>query len=621
MMQRTGTVWKCYRNCSQKQSIKIFKNTKKGNEIMKKMKRMLAFVLAMVMVLATGITAFADEPGTTPKHSITIENENPTISIDGKTYRAYKLFDSTHVGTAYAYTMSTTSQFYSEKLVTGTAVASGSLEELLRTYFTFTAVTGDSTIVNVAPKTGFDANAARAFADAIQEFLSDKTATASAEAENETAVISLDGTGAGLGYYIVTGDAAPTDPDSTETVVSAVILTNEDPNPVVNPKAGIPTLGKKITGVAEGTTAVDNALLDNEGKAAVAKVGSTVSYEIDSIVPDLTGYSDYTFVIGDAITAGLDYVKDSFVLMIDGTEVDIDPVFALDDAATADINEADRSFTLTIPYNTLKAYAAGDPIVLTYDATVNADSLSYDYVNNTAKLTYSNNPYTDETNDTPNKKTYVVNMNLDVYKVAAGEVASGSDAAEKLPLEGAEFVLYRVVEVEKEGQQKPVEEKQYYKWDTTNNVVTWVAMANAETLTTDTDGKLSQQIRGLDKGTYYLVETKAPTGYNLLKDPVEIEITATKTGDKVTYSAQIVTRTEIGTSYENVTVNNKTIDLSLSQPTESQPVAVPTIENSTGVELPSTGGIGTTIFYVIGSILALAAGVILVTRRRMSMNG
>ena len=542
---------------------------------MKQLKKVMALILAMVMVLAMGsLTAFAES-----KLSITITNTNESISIDGKTYNAYKLFDSTHIGDAYAYTMSTSSQFYNAELVSEETAPQGSLAELLRTYFTFTAVSGDTSKVNVEPKDGFDEVQARIFADAIQGFLDDKISTASAVATDETAVISLDGDGAGTGYYIVTGEAAPTDSTSTEKVVSAVIITNENPSADISPKAGIPTLDKKITAVKEGQSVVADAVLDDAGKAAVAKVGSIVSYELDSIVPDLTGYSDYTFTFGDTITEGLDYDKESFVLTIDGTPVtDIEPAFGADD----------KSFTLTIPYSTLSQYDAGDKIVLTYNAVVNADSLNYDYVKNTADLTYSNDPYSDTTNKTPEKETYVVNINIAVNKVA------GSESGEKLA--NAEFILYR---------NSGSDEKEYYKWDETKNVVTWTTETDADKFTTDDQGKLTQPIRGLDKGTYYLVETKAPAGYNLLKDPIEIIINVTEEDGQVIYTSN------------EATITNGTINLADVQ-NSNQPVATITVINQSGTELPSTGGTGTTIFYILGSILVIGAGILLITKKRMS---
>ena len=532
--------------------------------------------------MSMGITAAFADP--TP-HSITITNTNDSISIAGKTYNAYKLFDSTHSGDAYAYYMSTSSQFYSADLLAETAPEANTLPGLLRTYFNFTAIPGDATKVAVTPKDGFDATQARTFADAIQKYLSSMAPTKSGVASGETCTINLDADEAGQGYYIVTGDAAPTDPLSTETVVSAVVITNEDPSPVVAPKAGIPTLDKKITSVNEG-----GSVLDAKGQAAVAKVGAQVSYELDSITPDLTGYDKYTFVIGDSISDGLTYDKTSFELKIDNATVSIAPVFA----------EGDKSFTLTIPFETLSNYAAGKTVVLTYKCTVNDSALQTDYENNTADLEYSHSPYDNTTNHTPEKKTYVIDLNIDVNKVA--ESASGKS------LDGAEFQLYRLA---------TGGAKEYYKWDDTAKKVTWVA-SDGDTFTTGTNGKLSQQVRGLDQGEYYLVETKAPTGYNPLASDVKVTITATANGTATAESSQVTyAATADGAT---IAVDNGTVDLTAAQ-TQAQPVATATIVNNQGHVLPSTGGIGTTIFYVVGSIMVVAAGVLLITKKRMSREG
>jgi fimbrial isopeptide formation D2 family protein/LPXTG-motif cell wall-anchored protein len=560
---------------------------------MKHLKKLSALLIALVMVLAMGTVAFADpyDPG------ITVTNTNTSISIDGKEYKAYKLFDSKHSGTAYAYTMSTSNQFYSANLVSGEGVEANSLPALLRTYFNFTAVPGDTTKVNVTPKDGFNDVQARTLADAIEPFLEGKTATATATASGETAEIDLTATAAGLGYYIVTGVAAPknnTTP-AQEDVVSAVILTNENPSPVVQPKASIPTLDKKITKVEEGTTDVSSTdMLDTNGKAAVAKVGSTVSYEIAATTPELTGYDDYTYIIGDTISDGLTYDKTSFVLKIDGTEVD----FVTSETTATDDNElifaaGDKSFALTIPYDVLANYIAGKSVVLTYKCTVNASAVSYDYENNTANLEYSRTPYDDDTNHTPDKKTYVVDINLDVDKVA--ESASGQK------LTGAKFKLYK-------GTSNTG--NVWYKWDAANNKVDWVAEADADVFET-TNGSFTTQVQGLDVGTYNFVETEAPEGYNLLSAPVVVVIEASESTDSVTYTATF--------NGKDAAMTNGTIDLTTEQQATAQPVAKGTIINNSGSILPSTGGIGRTIFLVTGSILLVGAGVLLVVRRRLSV--
>jgi len=542
---------------------------------MKNMRKFFALLLAMVMTMAACFTVFA---AGTP-HSITIENTNTSISIDGKEYKAYKLFDSTQNAdkTAYSYYMNVENQFY---VNTGT-------KAVVEKYFTLTEIAGDASKVSVTPKDNFDA---RKFGDEMQPFLVAAAADKTAIASGEEAVFTLDEGEAGQGYYLITGTVAPkdqTDP-AQEDVVSAVIVTNEDPDPVAKPKAGIPTLDKKVTKVEEGNTQIETAVLDDKGKAAVAKVGSTVSYELDSTVPDLTGYKDYTFKFGDAITAGLDYVKGSFRLEINGNEEQIAPAFA----------DGDKSFTLTIPFDMLSRYTAGDAIKLTYQCTVNEKALTYDFDKNTAKITYSRSPYDDKTNETPDKDTYIINLNIDVDKVA--------DSAEGKKLDGAQFKLYRM-----DGNSKL-----FYKWNTTDKKVEWAAEADADVFTTDREGKLDKQIQGLDQGEYYLLETKAPAGYNALSAPVKVVITATANGTgekdstKVEYTAEV--------DGNAATVKNGTVDLTEEQK-EAQPVAVATIVNKPGQVLPSTGGIGTTLFYIIGSVLMIGAGVVLVSRKRMNI--
>lgn len=552
---------------------------------MKKFTKLLGIVLIMALVMSMGITAaFAED------YSITVTNNNTSISISGKTYTAYKLFDMTYSGSGdtdpHAYSIDSNGDgAWAWATLTNNVTADANGVYNCTAYGLKLVPTAADPSVYAITSTMTDAQA-RDLADALESVRSEATKTASntVAADAETTTISL----TEAGYYLVYGTAASADPKTGDgEVVAALALTSTDPTATVNPKASIPTLDKKITGVAEGTTVVNGAVLDDDGVAAVAKVGSTVSYQIDSITPDLTGYDDYTFVIGDSISAGLTYVQDSFELKINNAVVDIDPVFESDN----------KSFKLTIPYATLADYDAGTAILLTYDCTVNDNALTYDYENNTANLEYSRTPYDDKTNHTPDKKTYVIDLNIDVDKVA--ENASGKK------LDGAEFKLYKL-----DGTTKL-----YYAKGT--NTITWeTTQAAGDTFTTDTNGKLTTQIQGLDKGEYYLEEITAPEGYNLLASPVKVTITAKETDSEgthnVTYSAT--------TDGAAAAVTNGTVDLAAAQ-VEAQPVATATIVNNSGTVLPSTGGIGTTIFYVVGSILVVAAGVLLITKKRMSREG
>mgnify|MGYP004686166185 FL=1 len=120
----------------------------------------------------------------------------------------------------------------------------------------------------------------------------------------------------------------------------------------------------------------------------------------------------------------------------------------------------------------------------------------------------------------------------------------------------------------------------YYKWNETDKKVEWVAdMTAADVVKTDNDG--AAYFKGLANGDYYLVETKAPDGYNQLTEP-----------HKVTVAGSSTDTTKL--------------------------TAIAKVANSTGTELPSTGGMGTTVFYVLGFALVMGAVVLLVTKKRMS---
>lgn len=284
-----------------------------------------------------------------------------------------------------------------------------------------------------------------------------------------------------------------------------------------------------------------------------ADVGETVNYTITGKVPDTTGFETYTYEIADTMSDGLTFKKDVKVT-VGSADVTADCNVAYNANGNA------NSFTVTIP---VMSYQIGAAIEVTYTATVNEKAIAV-VSNNEAKLTYSNNPTDSESKTTtPAQKQEVYSSKIVIDKYETGKETT------KLP--NAEFVLYKLVD---DGTTK-----NYYKWDETEKKVVWVAgMADATVVKTNEEGAAS--FNGLANGTYYLVETKAPAGYNQLTDPVEVKVTG-------------------GTAEANLTVTAK-------------------VENKTGTTLPTTGGMGTTVFYVLGAVLVLGAVVLLVTKKRMS---
>lgn len=238
-------------------------------------------------------------------------------------------------------------------------------------------------------------------------------------------------------------------------------------------------------------------------------------------------------------------------------KVTVDGVDKTDECTvTPNVDGNANKFTVSIP---VKSYKVGDKIEVTYTATLNKNAIAQ-ISTNKATLTYSNNPTTDETKETTpqEQKIYSSKIVIDKYEK--------DHMDKKLP--GAEFVLYK-----EDGSNKL-----YYKWNDTDKKVEWVEKAEATPVITDNSGVAS--FDGLADGTYYLEETKAPAGYNPLTEPKEITVKGK---------------------------NNDVINLTTTA----------NVENSTGALLPSTGGMGTTLFYVIGGIFVLASVVLLITRKRM----
>lgn len=214
----------------------------------------------------------------------------------------------------------------------------------------------------------------------------------------------------------------------------------------------------------------------------------------------------------------------------------------------------DSGDTLTITFE--DGIPEGSIITITYKGKVTSDALTIDTGKNTARVNYGDS---NSNNHTPDSETNVYNARLTVVK---------SDGSGN-PLAGAGFVIMNS------------HESYYVKDDSANPTsVRWVSgIENATQYVSDASGNV-QAFTGLVDGTYTLIEKTVPTGYNKVAD-YEFTIAAADSSD-----------------------NNLKLTAS--------------VINQSGQELPSTGGIGTTIFYVVGALLVLGSGVILVTKRRMA---
>ena len=264
------------------------------------------------------------------------------------------------------------------------------------------------------------------------------------------------------------------------------------------------------------------------------------------------------------ITVGkgmLDYVlhdKMSTGLSLNADSVSISYSAKPDDYTDATIKtgtDADEGDDLTIEF--ADGLAEGTVITVTYTAKVTNEALTITPEKNTAKVEYGNGP---KTGFTPPKQTETYSAKIGVLKLDG----TNGDA----PLPGAGFKLYKL-----DGTTKL-----YYAYNATSKTVSWGAEDDGDERITGNDGTIDPFL-GLNDGTYYLKESTVPDGYNAPESDTEVII--------------------LGDDY---TANN------LEQ--------VKTVRNNQGTVLPSTGGIGTTIFYIVGGLLVIGAAVILVARRK-----
>ena len=442
-------------------------------------------------------------------------------TVAGKTYEIYKIFDLTYSGSNVAYTIDENWVAFFE--------GAGS------SYISSTN-TGNLNPITIGTTTKYinitNDNIVE-FTQKALAYAASVDADATDVAEGETLVFS----GLALGYYLVYPQGATEKNDANGSIAS---INSTMKDAVVNVKAKYPEITKTV----------------NEHSF---DVGEYAQFTITGKVPDTTGFTTYTYEISDTWTAGLelDTTKVNFLVKIGET-----PITSVAPVYTA------NGFTLTfdmVNFQELnKESLVGKTITVTYNLKVTKDAINSTETKNSATLTYSTNPKTKETTTTTPVEEYVYSSKIVVTKV------DGKDNTTTLA--GATFVLKG-----SEGYYKEV------KNDNGLVEVQWVSTIDEATkLTTGEDGIIS--FEGLKNGSYELIETEAPLGYNKLPNPVKVSIS----GD-----------------YDK---NKKPIPS----------ITRETVANNTGTQLPSTGGFGTTMFIMIGSLLALLSAIVLVTNKRMA---
>ena len=347
--------------------------------------------------------------------------------------------------------------------------------------------------------------------------------------------------------------------DSTRGTLCSLDTTN--PSVEMKEKNEAPT---NVKTVEEDSTS-------DYGDTNDADIGQTVNFK--SVITAQPGAEKYVFhdIMSNGLTLDKASIKidDVAVTNPDGSDV------AGDDYTVSypSGEEADKcTFEIAFGQSYLDTITKATTITITYSATLNENAVIAGEGNlNTSKLSYGDSS---NTQTTPDSETKTYTWKLPIYKYH-------KDGETPKALAGAEFILYK-------GSEEP---NRNYAQVTNGKLTGWTKTETEATkLASGADGMI--EVEGLDADTYYLEETKAPGGYNRLAGPVKVEIS------------------------HDVSTDGASMTHTLKQDTTV--VEKVEIENKSGTELPSTGGIGTTIFYVLGSILVIGAVVLLITKKRMS---
>jgi len=440
------------------------------------MKKLISLVLALAMILMVG-AAMAGTITITPPTGVDADSTN--------VYRVYKVFDAVASDAGISY-----------KLVSGktTAPAGFSVDTAGNVTYSGTSTTGELTAADIA---------------AIKAYVTDADIVATVTASGANAVTTED---LGAGYFFI-----------DTTTGTTVTVDSTTGNIDVDDKNTVPEVDKKITGATS---------IDEDGKKALAQVGTTVTYTAEITIGK--GAKDYVF--HDTMETGLTYNND----------VAVTPAGAV---YTTPSVEGD-TFTLAFDNDWIKTLAVGSKITIVYSATVNEDAITVDPLNNTAYVSYGDSNGNNRTPDTE----------ADVYEAKFTVEKKDGDG---YPLAGAGFVIKNAA-------------GKYYTL--TDDGIVWVdSIDDADEHLSQEDGSVAP-FTGLANGTYTLVEKTVPEGYNKAADQDFTIAEHDYTSDNLEQEAEVT--------------------------------------NNAGTELPHTGGIGTTIFYILGGLLVVGAAVILVARRK-----
>ena len=503
----------------------------------------LALLTALAMTL--GLGAIAATPAlavTAGTGSLTVTGNDAFASVDA--YQMFVVQGEAEGSAKYVLNGAWNDFFTSTNL--GEFPADVAEDDLSDAAFTYIKELGED---NTEKVNAFAKTAAAWAATHISE---PTKVSATADEGTNQAVLS----GLAYGYYLVVPSPKGSTPDTDHQNrgTDAMLVNVNQPTQTMELKTVYPTVDKKV----------------GEGQNhASASVGDTLNFTLTSTVPDISEYTKgYQFSFVDTLSEGLTFNEGSVAVNINGTAVQATDYHVSTVGQTLTINfGVAGSDLLDGKYDATDLFTgkAGQPITVTYTATLNEKAQVQIDQTNTVKVVYSNNPDTNGTGESGESKTHQYTFGFDLNKTDG----TNGLADAQFQLKDAEGNPIKLIGTGTDNTYRPAK----------------TGESGVDTVTTPDDGVI--HFTGLAEGTYQLVETAAPEGYNKVTDPIEVKIEATYNEDGI---------------LQSWTVNDNGQN------------AVQVV-NHAGTLLPGTGGIGTVIFTVAGIVL-IVAGVAWAMRRR-----
>ena len=504
----------------------------------KAIKKLLAALLAVAMVCAMAIPAFAD--GSSSTSTAAVIKYTITAPKNGHTYEIYQIFTGD-----YSTDAAGTAKLANIKWgANGTGTAGEAVGQ---------------TILDELSKVSSSASD-KAKLDVIEKYV---TLTSPVETITNGGTADVVG-----GYYLIKdkdGSLSGSEPYTTY-LVSVV------GNVTINPKSSaVPEFKKKLKDTNDSTGDVSDWQ-----DSADYDIGDDIPFRLQGTVPaDYDSYSKYYYAFHDKEEKGLTFDPSTVKVYLGDENGKIIPDTDYKVLTKKDGTTSDNDCTFEIVFDDLKkvtGVTANSIITVTYKSQLNENAVLGAHGNvNKAKLEYSNNPRGDGKGETPWDNVIVF-----TYKVVVNKVDQDNH-----PLEGAEFTLTKKIA----GGTEVV-----------------------KTMTIDGSDKSLFTLSGLDDGEYTLTETVTPANYNTIS-PITFTVNATH---EIEWDS-ISTRDNVLTS---LTGDKKVGEITFDVDKTAGSLSTNVI-NNIGTTLPGTGGIGTTIFYVIGGGLMVAAAILLITKKRM----